>query len=70
MRWVANIFRLILIDYLTHHLVHLPIHLIHLIMLQVREVDSSSDPMFPGSDAGQELVLHTLEQIPEDERFQ
>ena len=34
----------------------------------MREVDSSSDPMFP--DAGQELVLHTLEQIPEDERFQ
>ena len=26
--------------------------------------------MFPGSDAGQELVLHTLEQIPEDERLQ
>ena len=35
---------------------------------QVREVDSSSDPMFPGSEGGQELVLHTLEQIPEEER--
>jgi len=39
------------------------------ITYEVREVDSSSDPMFPGSEAGQELVLHTLEQIPEDERF-
>ena len=25
--------------------------------------------MFPGSDQGQELVLHTLEQIPEEERL-
>ena len=59
MRWVA----IILIEYVIQLL-------ILLIMLQVREVDSSSDPMFPGGDAGQELVLHTLEQIPEDERFQ
>ena len=63
MRWVA----IILIEYVIHLLIE---YLILLIMLQVREVDSSSDPMFPGSDAGQELVLHTLEQIPEDERFQ
>ena len=67
MRWVAIIFRLIFIEYLIHLIIE---YVIHLIMLQVREVDSSSDPMFPGSDAGQELVLHTLEQIPEDERFQ
>ena len=67
MRWVAIIFRLIFIEYLIPLIIE---YVIHLIMLQVREVDSSSDPMFPGSDAGQELVLHTLEQIPEDERFQ
>ena len=69
-----------------------------ILWFQVREVDSSSDPMFPGGDcpagqvwflfldkikinkkinnsqsncpAKQELVLHTLEQIPEDERFE
>lgn len=66
--WGGFRIRLILVDHLRHLLIDYINHLAN--TCQVREVDSSSDPMFPGSDAGQELVLHTLEQIPEDERLQ